>query len=130
MKANTLAESGQGIVDAAKAVGNKIVGGAECAVDAVKNMTGLGGCAEGTNVGLPGIKEHMHVIASCGKKVGVVDHVQGEAIQLTKNDSPDGVHHFIPKAWVDHVDSHVHLTKNSKEAESQWKPDATSCGCG
>jgi Uncharacterized protein conserved in bacteria (DUF2171) len=32
----------------------------------------------------------MDVIASCGKKVGVVDHVGGGAIKLTKKDSPDG----------------------------------------
>ena len=77
------------------------------------------------------IKERMDVIASCGKKVGVVDHVVGSAIQLTKGDSPDGQHHFIPTGWVDHVDSHVHLKKNSMETEQGWKSDATACSsCG
>jgi hypothetical protein len=67
------------------------------------------------------IKEHMDVIASCGKKVGVVDHVEGDSIKLTKNDSPDGKHHLFPMTWVDHVDSHVHLTKNSMEALRDWQ---------
>ncbi len=69
-------------------------------------------------------------IASCGTKVGVVDRVEGGAIKLTKNDSPDGQHHFVPTGWVDRVDNHVHLKMNSKEAELGWKSDAASCGCG
>ncbi len=67
------------------------------------------------------IKEHMDVIASCGKKVGVVDNVQGDSIKLTKKDSPDGRHHLVPMSWVDHVDSHVHLAKNSAETEREWQ---------
>src|SRR5450432_767672 len=102
-----VADAGHKVADAAKDVGHKIAAGAEQAVDFVKDKTGLGGPKEGTNAGVSGIKERMDVIASCGKKVGVVDHVEGGAIKLTKNDSPDGQHHFIPTGWVDHVDSHV-----------------------
>ena len=82
------------------------------------------------NAGTANIQEHMDVIASCGTKIGVVDHVEGDAIKLTKKDSPDGQHHFLPTSMVDHVDQQVHLNKNSKEAMSEWKPDAASCGCG
>ena len=74
-------------------------------------------------------KEHMDIIASCGKKLGVVAHVGGGAIKLTKQDSPDGKHRFIPVEWVERVDSHVHLKKNSMEAEQYWKFAATACGC-
>jgi hypothetical protein len=78
-----------------------------------------------------GVQERMDVIASCGKKVGVVDHVEGGAIKLTKKDSADGQHHFIPTGWVDHVDAHVHLKKNSVETAQGWKADAASCSsCG
>ena len=81
-------------------------------------------------VGSPSdIQEHMEVYASCGTKIGKVDHVEGDSIKLTKNDSPDGKHHFIPTDWVDHVDSHVHLKMNHKEAQQGWKSDAASCGC-
>jgi hypothetical protein len=76
------------------------------------------------------IRERMNVVASCGTKVGVVDHVEGEAIKLTKNDSRDGQHHFIPVGWVDRVDNEVHLKKNSQETEQGWKSDAAACGCG
>jgi hypothetical protein len=85
--------------------------------------------AERTDAGIASIKEHMDVIASCGKKVGVVDHVGGGAIKLTKKDSPDGQHHFIPVGWVERVDSHVYLQKNSMETEQNWKTDAAACVC-
>ena len=83
--------------------------------------------AEGSDTGIAGVREHMDVIASCGKQVGVVDRVEGTAIKLTRNDSPDGQHHFIPTNWVERVDSHVHLKKNSRETEQGWKSDAASC---
>ena len=41
----------------------------------------------------------MEVYASCGTKVGKIDHVYGDTIKLTKSDSPDGMHHTIPTAW-------------------------------
>jgi len=125
-----VAEAGHATAEAAKNVGHKIAAGAEKVVDYVKEKTGHGGPAEGTNTGVDGIRERMDVIASCGKKIGVVDHVEGGTIKLTKKDSPDDQHHFIPLGWVARVDSHVHLTKNSKEAELGWKSDAMSCGCG
>jgi len=88
-------------------------------------MKGNGACGTGCE-----IKERMDVIASCGTKIGVVDHLEGEAIKLTKSDSRDGQHHFIPKDWVERVDDKgVVLKKNSMDAERGWKADAASCGC-
>lgn len=119
------ASAGQAVADAAKNVGHHIAEGAEKAVEFVKEKTGMGQC----DAGVAGIKDRMSVIASCGKTIGVVDHVEGNAIKLTKNDSPDGQHHYIPTGWVEKVDAHVHLKKNSEEAERGWKSDAASCGC-
>jgi hypothetical protein len=131
--ANTMkdkvADAGHAAANAAKNVGHKIAEGAEKAVDFVKEKTGIGGPAEGTDAGIAGIKEHMDVIASCGKKIGVVDRAEGAAIKLTKKDSPDGQHHFIPVGWVERVDSHVHLNKNSMETEQNWKSVAAACVC-
>src|SRR5947208_14275172 len=55
------------------------------------------------------IREHMDVISSDRKTVGQVDHLEGsDKIKLTKKSSPDGQHHhFIPVAWIDHIDQHV-----------------------
>ncbi|MFN3509007.1 MAG: DUF2171 domain-containing protein [Allorhizobium sp.] len=67
------------------------------------------------------IREHMEVLAQDGAHVGTVDHMDGESrIKLTKNDSPDGQHHYIPLDWVDHVDQHVHLAKNADEVRKDW----------
>lgn len=70
------------------------------------------------------IREHMEVIASCGKHVGEVDHVEGNTIKMTKNDpAAGGQHHYVPLAWVERVDQHVHLTKNSEEVFKNWKTE-------
>lgn len=124
-----MSDVGSSVADAAKDVGSKIAQGAEKAVDYVREKTGLG-TIEGDDVGIGGIREHMNVIASCGKKIGVVDDVEVNSIKLTRKDSPDDQHHFIPLSWISHVDGHVHLNRNSKEAAEGWKSSATSCGCG
>lgn len=66
----------------------------------------------------------MEVLGSDGQRVGTVDHLEGkDKIKLTKNDEDaDGLHHYIPLAWVDHVDTSVHLKKSSYEAKREWKP--------
>jgi hypothetical protein len=69
------------------------------------------------------IKEHMEVLGSDGVHVGTVDHLEGrDQVKLAKDD-PDagGEHHFIPLAWVDHVDSMVHLKQSGAEAKARWK---------
>ena len=67
------------------------------------------------------IAEHMEVIASDGTVIGTVDHMDGNnLIKLAKHDSPDGMHHTIPTAWIDHVDTHVHLTKTASAVRSEW----------
>jgi hypothetical protein len=68
------------------------------------------------------IREHMDVYASCGTKVGKVDHVEGDSIKLTKNDSPDGQHHRIPLSWVAKVHEHIHLDRDHKSVQSSWRP--------
>ena len=74
------------------------------------------------------IREHMEVIASCGKRVGVVDRVEGDSIKLTKKDSSDGQHHLVPLDWVARVDQHVHLTKNSEEVARELKAEPVGAG--
>jgi hypothetical protein len=75
----------------------------------------------GTTNSTADIREHMDVIGSCGNKLGKVDHVEGSQIKLTKNDSPDGMHHLIPTSWIAKVDQHVHLNKSCGEAAREWQ---------
>ena len=68
------------------------------------------------------IKEHMDVISSDKRTVGKVDHLDADKIKLTKQSSPGGDHHhFIPVAWIDHVDQHVHLTKSGADITAHWE---------
>jgi hypothetical protein len=123
-----VSDAAQSVADAAKKVGHKIAEGASDAAAFVKDKVGIGCDANGESKGVSGIQEHMDVYASCGKKVGVVDRIEGNSIKLTRKDSPDGQHHFVPLSWVGRVhDRHVHLTKNSVETETGWKSDASSC---
>jgi hypothetical protein len=100
-------------------VGNRIEEVAQKAEHKVKETFGDSCGAIKSNAD---IREHMDVIGSCGNKLGKVDHVQGNQIKLTKNDSPDGMHHLIPMSWVKQVDAHVHLSKNCGEAKREWQP--------
>jgi hypothetical protein len=50
------------------------------------------------------IKEHMEVTHCTGQHVGTVDEIDDERIRLTKSDSGDNMHHFIPLDSVDKID--------------------------
>jgi hypothetical protein len=52
-----------------------------------------------------------------GKHVGTVDHLDGESyIKLTKEDSPDKQHRWIPTSWVAKTDDKA-IYLNKTEAE-------------
>jgi hypothetical protein len=127
-------DAGQAVADKAKEAGAAVKAGAEKAADWVKEKAHAVGhhAEEATREGMRScnvpkgttdIREHMDVIGSCGNKLGVVDHVAGSTLKLTKNDSPDGQHHYIPIGWVERVDEHVHLTKNCGEARKEWQTE-------
>ncbi|WP_020474368.1 DUF2171 domain-containing protein [Zavarzinella formosa] len=119
----TAKTAGEKISETAKDVGHKIADGAETAADWVKDKTGLGK----TDSATAKVKPHMDVIASCGTRVGAVDHLDGESIKLTRNDvTAGGVHHWVPVSWIDHVDAHVHLNKNSEETRRQWTAESAA----
>jgi len=68
------------------------------------------------------IREHMPVIASCGKRIGTVDRVEGSSIKLTRSaPAAHGEHRYIPLSWVDSVDDNVRLNRNGEEAERDWQ---------
>ena len=70
------------------------------------------------------IKEHDQVLGADGVHVGTVDHVEGERIKLTKQDSVDQEHHFIPVALVASVaDNVVTLSANADIAVGFEEPE-------
>lgn len=116
------------IKNAVQDMGHKVVEKAGEAKEWVKDKLGMG-CGEAR--GVADIKPHMEVISSCGCRMGKVDHLEGGSIKLTRADSPDGQHHFVPTSWVARVDEHVHLNKNADETRQGWKSDAAGCSsCG
>jgi len=52
-----------------------------------------------------GIREHMTVIANDGSPIGTVDHLDGDRIKLTRSDSSDGQHHYLPLSCVASVEN-------------------------
>ena len=62
----------------------------------------------------------LEVLSADRQKVGIVDHLDGERIKLTRHDSADGQHHYIPLSWVDHVDAHVHLNVPATAVFTGW----------
>lgn len=75
------------------------------------------------DINLNDIQKHSEVIASCGTHVGTVDHLEGsDKIKLTKQDSGDGMHHYIPTSWVEEIrGNQIILNKNSEEVTNQWE---------
>jgi hypothetical protein len=123
-----LHDAGEKVAETAKNVGQKIAEGAEKATEWAKEKTGMDKDACGKVHGTNEIREHMDVLGSCGNKLGVVDHVEGNSIKLTRNDSPDGQHHYIPMNWVTRVDNHVHLSRNCGEAKREWETSSAGAG--
>ena len=63
------------------------------------------------------IQEHAEVIGADGVHVGTVDHVQDHRIKLTKKDSGDQHHHYIPLGLVAEIeDGTVRLSANADVA--------------
>ncbi|VXC86401.1 DUF2171 domain-containing protein [Sphingomonas sp. 8AM] len=74
------------------------------------------------------IKEHAEVIGADGVHVGIVDHVDGDRIKLTKNDSPsteDGQgakHHYLPLGLVADVEGDtVRLSATAQNAQDMFE---------
>lgn len=63
------------------------------------------------------IKEDMTVVGADGVHIGTVDHIDGERIKLTKADSSDGKHHYLPAGLVAAVEGDtVRLSANAANA--------------
>ena len=63
------------------------------------------------------IKEDMTVVGADGVHVGTIDHLEGERIKLTKADSGDGKHHYLPAGLVAAVEGDtVRLSANAANA--------------
>lgn len=64
------------------------------------------------------IREHMPVVCSNNKQFATVDHVDGDFVKTTKDDS--GQHHWFPNGWVTRVDDKVHVDRPGDQAMREW----------
>lgn len=63
------------------------------------------------------IKEDMTVVGADGVHIGTVDRLEGERIKLTRADSGDGKHHYLPAGLVAAVEGDVvRLSANAANA--------------
>ena len=67
------------------------------------------------------IREHMKVVGSDDQHVGTVDRVMDREIKLTRQDSADDEHHFIPTSWVQDVGDTVRLNRTADDARREWR---------
>lgn len=51
------------------------------------------------------IAKHQEVVDAGGNHVGTVDHIDGDRIKLTRQDSADGEHHYVALSEVAGIES-------------------------
>lgn len=76
------------------------------------------------------IRDYMQVIDAEGAPVGVIDHVEGDRIKLTRTSSSAGIgrhqghHHYIPKGLVADVEGDtVRLSARADALESIFETE-------
>ena len=78
--------------------------------------------------GIDDIREHMQVIGADGVPVGTVDHVDGDRIKLTRQDSGfgshEGHHHYISRGLVAAIEGDVvRLSANADVAAELFEEE-------
>lgn len=78
------------------------------------------------------IKEHMEVATSEGGHLGTVDEVEDSRIKLTRSDSGDGRHHYVPLDAVDRIDDNrIYLKAGTSATHADGSPHvAAGVGAG
>ena len=90
--------------------------------DGTRDDAARGASMGGAGGDTANIREHMKVVGSDGQHVGTVDHLEGDReIKLTRRDSDDDEHHFIPTSWVQEVGDTVRLNKTADDARREWR---------
>jgi hypothetical protein len=81
-------------------------------------------------VDLSQIQEHMEVVGSDGRHVGVVDAVVGPRLKLARTDpAAGGEHHFVPVAAVAAVEGGtVRLSRTAAQTMDEWGSETVAEG--
>jgi hypothetical protein len=77
---------------------------------------------EAIMVQVDAIREHMEIVGNDGEHVGIVVGIDPDGeIKISRSDTPDRLHHFLPLATVEFVDDRVHLNRTSTRAMAEWR---------
>ena len=61
------------------------------------------------------IKQHMEITDSNGQHVGTVDEVKDDRIKLTRTDSGDNMHHYLPVDAINRIeDNRIYLKSGTQ----------------
>jgi len=61
------------------------------------------------------IKQHMEIADANGQHVGTVDEVEDERLKLTRSDSGDNMHHYLPLDAVEKIDDNrIYLKQGTR----------------
>ena len=71
------------------------------------------------------IAPHAEILGSCGHPLGKVDGIEGDFLKLTRKDSVDGKHHYLPlSAVADVKEGKVITIMNHVAAQSLLQDNA------
>lgn len=71
------------------------------------------------------IKERMEVVDFSGQHVGTIDHIDGDALKLTRRDTTDGRHHFIDVDCIDRIENERVVLKQDVPLPEDFRSDAS-----
>jgi hypothetical protein len=66
------------------------------------------------------IRSHMPVVCSNNGQFAVVDHLADDHDHIKLARDADGVHHYIPTAWITWIDDKVHIDRPGGQAMREW----------
>ena len=68
------------------------------------------------------IQKHMDVVALNNEPLGMVDHIDGRDLKLSRDIV--GQHHFVPLTWIHHIDDKIHLSRSAEEVARLWSGES------
>lgn len=76
------------------------------------------------------ITEHAEIVGSCGNHIGTVDHLEGDFIKLTRSDSMNGQHQYLPISAVASTEPGKVITVVNHKAAQSLLQDSPEPGIG
>jgi len=76
------------------------------------------------------IPQHAEILSSDGAHIGTVDSVEGDFLKLTRSDSADGAHHYLPLTALAALEGNRVTTLMNRSATESLLQDSAEPGEG